>query len=201
MGAQQLLASYGGAPASAYAALNPSDKAANVALSGSNLVATGSAASAGIVRSVQTITGKKYFEMVFTANGTGSGALIAAGVANGSHTLTASLGFTNANGWGFWGNSGFGARHNSVTAISSSSVAGDVFGFAVDVPNTRMWIRKNGTWLQGDPATNTSPIWTNLSGTLYAAACPWNVSSVVTARFDPATFGNSAPSGFDPMTA
>ena len=187
----------GGGP-SAYTTLNPSDKSANVTLSGGNLVATGTASSAGIARSIHAINGKRYFEAVFT-NQTGSGAVIAAGIANGAHSLTAALGFSNADGWGFWGSGGYGARHNGVTAVAGSSSPGDVFGFAVDEPGHKLWISKNGVWIQGDPATDASPIWTNLSGTLYAAACPWASTIALTMRFDPSSFSYPAPSGFSPI--
>ena len=182
-----------------YTTLNPSDKNALITLSGGNLVASTSTTGSGIARSIASITGKKYFEAVFTTSSAG-GSNIAAGVANGSHTLTDALGYSNANGWAFWGLTGPGARHNGVTAVTASAVQGDVFGFSVDQPNGRLWIRKNGVELQGNPATGTSPIWSNLSGTLYAAACPWQAGNVVTMRFDPASFRDAAPTGFDPIT-
>lgn len=190
----------GGGP-SMYTTLNPLDKSGQVSLSGGNLVATGGSSSSGIVRSIHPIVGKRYFEAVFT-NQPGTGAVIGAGVANGSHVLTASLGFAsgNANGWGFWGRSGYGARHNGVTAVAGNSDTNDVFGFAVDEPGHKLWISKNGAWIQGDPETDSSPIWTNLSGTLYAAACPWATTVAVTMRFDPATFRDAAPAGFSPIT-
>lgn len=184
----------------AYTAMNPSDKGANVTLSGGNLIVGASVSSAGIVRSVQTLSGKRYFEAVFTAGGVGT-ATIAAGVANSSHVLTASLGYSNANGWALWG-TGTGARHNGVTAVAASVGIGSVIGIAVDITLGRMWISVDGTWMaSGDPATNTNPIWTNLAGTLYAAACPWTSAAIITMRFDPATFATPAPSGFSPITA
>jgi hypothetical protein len=182
-----------------YTRLNPSDKASDILLSAGDLVAQTAATAAGIVRSVQAITGKRYFEAVFTAQEVGGGT-IAAGIANNSHALNVALGFSNPNGWAFWGQA-TGARHNGSTAIADTSLAGDVFGFAVDEPGHNLWIRKNGTWMQGDPETGTSPIWSNLSGTLYAAACPWTTAATITMRFDPASFSHSAPAGFDPITA
>lgn len=191
---------FGASAPSAYTALNPAATGAGLALSGGNLVATQST-SGGISRSVAAITGKRYFESVFTQSTAASGATIAAGVVNGSHGLTESLGFANANGWGFWGRTGYGARHNGVTAIMAEGLSGVVLGFAVDADAGKMWIRRNGVWMQGDPATGTSPIWSNLSGTLYAAAGPWASASVVTMRFDPAQFSATAPSGFSPIEA
>lgn len=192
----------GGSVAVAYTTLNPADKSPNLTLSGGNLVATGDTFSSGFARSVQPITGKKYFEAVFTSQVAGT-ATIAAGIAQSTANNAASLGYSTADGWAFWGQN-TGARHNGSTAIGGTSTAGDVFGFAIDATTGHMWIRQNGTWLGGgDPAAGTGAIWTNLTGTLYAAACPWTgpTSTVVTMRFDPATFSNAAPSGFGPILA
>jgi hypothetical protein len=189
----------GGSAPSLYTTLNPADKSANVTLSGGNLTAVGDVSGSGFARSVQAIAGKKYFEAVFN-NSTGFGAVIAAGIATSTATLTGSLGYSTSDGWAFWG-SNVGARHGGSTAVAGTSAAGDVFGFAVDEPNGEMWIRKNGTWIQGDPETGTSPIWTDLSGTLYAAACPWDIGASITMRFDPASFRDAAPAGFDPILA
>lgn len=185
-----------------YTTLNPADKSPNLTLSGGNLVATGDTFSSGFARSVHAITGKKYFEAVFTSQVAGT-ATIGAGVAQSTANNAASLGYSTADGWAFWGQN-TGARHNGSTAISGTSSVADVFGFAVDVSTGSLWISQNGSWLGGgDPAAGTGAIWTNLTGTLYAAACPWTgpVSTVITMRFDPATFSYSAPSGFGPITA
>lgn len=188
-----------GSAVSLYTAMNPADKAPNINLASGDLVVTSTVVGPGIVRSVANITGKKYFEAVFVA-AEGGTATIAAGVAMSTHTITAPLGYSVPEGWGFWG-TGTGARHNGTTAISTGSSPGDVYGFAVDQPGGKLWIRKNGTWLQGDPATDTLPIWTDLSGTLYAAACPWTPDAIIHMRFDPGTFANAAPSGFSPILA
>jgi hypothetical protein len=188
-----------GAASVTYTTLNPSDKGANTSLSGGNLIATGTATGSGFARSVAALTGKRYFEARYDNVLVGT-ATIAVGVAQSTASNTGSLGYSTADGWAFWGQS-TGARHNGVTALAGFAGSSDVFGFAVDVPNQRMWIRKNGSWIQGDPATNTLPIWTNLTGTLYAAACPWQSGSIITMRFDPASFSNAAPSGFSPVTA
>lgn len=184
---------------SLFTKLNPLDKNASISLSGADLVATSGANGDGIVRSIQAITGKRYFEAAFTdvTNGT---ATIAAGIATSAHALTASLGYSNAFGWAFWGTN-TGARHNGVTAVALVGGNGAVLGFAVDQPAGKMWIRGSDGWIQGDPVTGASPIWSNLSGTLHAAACPWVSGSVVTMRFDPASFRDAAPSGFSPITA
>lgn len=185
-----------------YTTLNPADKSPNLTLSGGNLIATGDTFSSGFVRSIHAITGKRYFEAVFTSQVAGT-ATISAGVAQSTANNAGSLGYSTADAWAWWGQN-TGARHNGSTAIGGTSSVGDVYGFAVDEPNGRLWIAQNGPWAGGgDPAAGTGAIWTNLTGTLYAAACPWTgpVSTVITMRFDPATFSYPAPSGFSPITA
>lgn len=197
-----MIATGGGFPPAAYATLNPSDKSSGVVLSAGNLVAVSAGTdTAGIARSTVPLSGKRYFEAEIYSSGPGT-AVVAVGVATSAHSLTTSLGYSNPNGWAFWGNS-TGARHNGVTAISQEVSGSQIIGVAVDVDTGKMWLRRNGMWMQGDPASGANPIWSNLSGTLYAAACPWAASSGarVSMKFDPAHFSHAAPAGFSPLSA
>lgn len=182
-----------------YTSLNPADKAAGVSLSGGNLVASnGSGSTIGIVRSLHAITGKRYFEAVFTAV-ISTGGVISAGIAKSTADLNADLG-SAADTWAAWATT-TGLYHSGTQTLAYTSGAGDVFGFAVDQLGGKLWVRKNGTWLTGDPVAGTSPAWSDLSGTLHAAANPWGSGNVVTMRFDPASFSHAAPTGFDPIFA
>ena len=186
-------------PPVTYTTLNPSDKAASVSLSGGNLIATATSNPSGVARSVQVLSGKRYFEAVLTSTGGAVGAVYAAGVCNSAQSLTGSMGYATANGWAGWGPSG-GWRHNGVPGTGTLTNA-DVLGFAIDTATNSLWVRDNGVWATGDPVAGTGAMWTNLTGTLYAAACPWSLDTIVTMRFDPATFRDAAPSGFSPITA
>lgn len=177
-----------------YTTLNPADRSGSIVLSNGNLTAAATSGASGLARSVATITGKRYFEVRYDVVG-GAGGTCAAGVANSAASLTASLG-SNANGWGFWGPTG-GAYHNNVAAIAGSATAGDVFSFLVDEPAGELRIAKNGTLLNSGNA-----IFSNLAGTLHAAAGPWANSSRVTMRFAPAAWSYPGlAAGYDPMTA
>lgn len=189
----------GGTPSPEYTTLNPADKNSVIVLSDGNLVASYSGGSSGLVRSVKQLSGKCYFEGVFTAQTSGS-ATIAIGVSPSTEALSASLGYNTA-GWAFWGQT-MGARHAGITAVAGASQAGDVLGVAVDVGAGKIWMRMNGAWLNSgaDPASGVNPIWTGATGALFAAACPW-AGAVITMRFDPATFRDVAPSGYSPVTA
>lgn len=185
-----------------YTTLNPEDCSSNVVLSGGNLVASGLTNSSGIVRSVHPITGKRYFEAVISAVRNAPNELWAAGIATSAHALSGSLGFNNPEGWAFWSRVA-GARHNGAYAELQNSEPDDVLGFAVDQPNGLAWIRYNGVYMgEGDPEAGTGWLWDDLAGSLFAAACPWdNTTSIVTMRFDPASFRDPAPAGFEPITA
>lgn len=176
--------------------LNISDKSSSIKFLGDNRTVQSSSATSGIIRGRDKIIGKKYFEALFVSVPSNS-AGIAAGVANNSHSLTDALGFSNANGWAYWGNS-TGARSNGVTAVAGTAAAGDLFGFAVDQASGKMWILKNGVSIQGDPVSGTSPIWTTLNGDLYPAACPWLGTNGAQVRlfFDEYQLWYPIPSGF-----
>jgi hypothetical protein len=196
----RIAAAHRSGAAPVYATLNPSDKASTVSLDPTNLIATGTTASSGMVRSNAAITGKTYFEAVITNQG-GSGSNWGAGIALGTAALTGSglLGYSSSDGWAYWA-PGVGARHAGVTINGNSGATGDVIGFAVDKVAGKIWISHNGVWLSGDPAAGTSPLWTDLSGTAYAAAAPWTAPSAATMRFNPASFSHAAPAGFGPLT-
>lgn len=182
-----------------YTSLNPADKSAGVSLSGGNLIASnGSGSTVGIVRSVHSITGKRYFEAIFTTVSLGGG-VISAGIAKSTADLNAYLG-SASDTWAAWARTS-GLFHSGAQTLAYTSGPGDVFGFAVDQPGGKLWVRKNGSWLTGDPVAGTSPAWSDLSGTLHAAANPYAAGNVVTMRFDPASFSYAAPTGFDPIFA
>jgi hypothetical protein len=72
--------------------LNPSDKHADITLSGGNLVATATTTAFRAVRAtVSALTGKLYYEMTLTNNASpGSGIMV--GIANGTSSLSQYIG-------------------------------------------------------------------------------------------------------------
>lgn len=185
-----------GTPAVTYTTLNPADKAANVTLSGGNLTATTATPNSGFVRAVHgKSSGKYYFEAVVSQAGSTGVDECAVGLSNTSHTLSTALGYTDPDGWALWGWGGTGYRNGGLVLSSSAMTDGAVIGFHVDLDNDRLWIAVNNTQLQGSPAAGTSPLSTNLTGTLYPSACPWKANSI-TMRFDPASHSYSPAAGF-----
>src|SRR3954464_10302334 len=133
------------------------DKSANITLSNGNLTAASTSVSAGAVRSsTSKSTGNKiYFETVW--NTAPSGANTACGITTGSAGL------------GSIASSSIGAIIYPTGAISVNGAAsgislgavtvGTTICFAVDLANSRFWVRLNsGLWNNtpgAEPATNT----------------------------------------------
>lgn len=188
---------------------NPSDKSANVTLSGGNLTASHpSTTVTGSVRSTDShATGKWYFEVAVTGVGSSSD-----GPAVGISTAGADLSFFPGEAFGVgllvgtgalkirkW-NGGFDAALDT----SNTPSDGDVVMVALDLTNSKLWFGRNGTWYgttdggaAGNPAAGTNPAYTSVSGTFFAAWGGTNgLASTGIARFTTSAFSYSAPSGF-----
>lgn len=172
---------------------NPDDKNSNIALSNSNLTATASANANGIVRATGSKTAGKFYFEVTIANFVSSQA-VAIGVATPSESLTNSL--LASNSWGYWDDGtvwhGFADSSTGVPFTTD-----DVVGVAVDMDAGKLWWSKNGAWLQGgDPATGSTPKYSNLAGnTIFPAASVTSTNNAVTANFG-GPFSYPIPSGF-----
>jgi hypothetical protein len=178
---------------------NPSDKSANLSLSGGNLVVTntGSTADSAIRSVVSYSSGKKYYET--TASGAG---VTSFGIANASAPLSSFLGSDN---------NGVGSLNNGNTLLNFGNIGtafgwntGDVLGIAVDLTAKLFWIKNitagqpwnnNGS---ADPATGVGgfSFSTIAAGPYFAAACvPTNGESTTT-NFGATAYTGTAPSGF-----
>lgn len=187
-------ARFGGAAAITW---NPGDKAAGLTLSGGNLTFAGTAtANAGVRANVAKTTGKWYFEVHYDARPSGD---VIAGWAKAAWSLTASLAITA-------GNVAFkfldGQIYVNGVAGATWDVinVGDICCIAVDLDNSRVWVRKNnGNWNASgaaNPATNTGG--TDISAVtgvqLYPAAGASDNGTGGTAAFVSPTY--TIPSGF-----
>lgn len=188
----------GGAAATTW---NPSDKGADITLSGSNLVATnatGNFSYAG-VRTVGSISGadKKYWEILYT---TSAASAEDCGAAIAGYSLATDL-VSSANALGYHRDGTFSIANVSQAAQESTN-AGDTICWAVDYGNGKIWMRKNNNALwnnsgAADPATNTGGFSiSGLSGALYPACAIWFQNDAFTAKFASTSWGFAAPSGF-----
>ena len=180
-----------------YATWNISDKTADVALSGGDLIATFSTTGYGGVRStISKTTGKWYFEFVRT------GTIEAGwGISKAAAPFTWYVGY-DTNGWGYYvggGSNGRKVHANSFTEIGTYFATTDTISIAFDADAGKFWIAKNGTWLaSGDPANGTNPLFTHtdISGGVFAHVAAY-YDSTFTANFGASEFSYSVPSGFN----
>ena len=80
----------------------------------------------------------------------------------------------------------------------SVTAANDVYMFAVDFTNLKLFVGKNGTW-SGDPVAGTNPAWTFSSGHELVVWCQTNdVQFAADFYFTTADYPYTAPAGFAP---
>lgn len=165
------------------------------------LIAT-NASGSGVdgVMSVDGITGKVYFEIVWTVYpGSAGSGFMAIGCGNTSATLTVGLlGSTNAGG--------YRDDHNVLYNFggspgpSANSGLNDRIGVAIDRTNNKFYVRvNNGSWngTTDNPATNTGGLdISGISGTAYAFHQSSSFSYASTVMFASASWVDTAPSGF-----
>ncbi len=174
---------------------DPAKKGADAVLSNANSRLETSGATTTALTVAGYTTGKHYFEFLCAAAST-AGMSIGIARAGGSTQLATDLGQEAGEyGWYFNGNSYFAGSFGSVSGAAYGN--GDVVGVAVDFGLRRLWIHVNGTYITGNPSTNTSPIVTYPTGlgTIFAGASLANQGDSVTCRL-PADFGYSIPTGF-----
>lgn len=152
----------------------------------------------GGVRTVGSISGKKYFELVPVA------ALSSAtwlGIANSTFTLGNSM-VNNANAF-FWRADGL-AGYNSTNTSNEAWSTTQNLSFAIDTINNKAWIRNNsgsGNWNNDvignqNPATNTGGISISGIGTAFGAFNTTDNNNTATLK---GTAVFSIPSGFSQL--
>jgi hypothetical protein len=184
---------------------NPADKDASITLSGGNLIATASVSGYQGVRAIASHSSGKYYSED-TYNSNPSGELIISGFANAAYNV-ASGGFVGQsnNGVGYDGDAGLIWKNNVNTAVQTA-VSGDVVGYAIDLDNSKFWVRTihlgtPGNWNNSgtdNPATNTGGFsFAGLAAGPYFPAASINVNLTnITTNFGATAFAAAAPSGF-----
>jgi hypothetical protein len=184
---------------------SPTNKNANVTLSGGNLVATGSntlGTSASGIATLAVTTGQlKYFE--FTATHIDNSNSVMVGVGNASTAITdgSYLGI-DTNSFGFIAD-GRVVFNNSVPTTLAGYASGNIIGVAVRKNDGTIFRRINGgNWNDNpsaDPVTNTGGLTIGVTGDLFPAYCTHGGGgdqSVTTGNFGATSFANSPPTGF-----
>ncbi len=168
-----------------YATWNPSDKHADITLSGGNLIATCTTTTVGLVRStIGKSAGKWYWEYVVGVNIIGP----LVGIANSSE-VTSNFPGNSANSVGYYGSSGQKWVSGSGSAYGATFATGDVIGVALDMDAGTLVFYKNNV-SQGTAATG-------LSGVQYAAAGQSGANApTITANFGASALVYAPPTGF-----
>ena len=143
-------------------------------------------------------SGKKYFELTCTsAGGFSQGYYGIVQTAHGDPRTWATSEVAAFRDAGvFYGDSSTGSAPAAIT------VAGGVYGFAVDVDNQKMYISVDGSWLNsGDPASGTGASFTGRDFSDYVPLVSLGAADtqVWTLNTGQSLFTHSAPSGFKPL--
>lgn len=182
--------------------LNPSDKHADIALTGANLVATKGGSNA--LRSVRATRGidaseSGYFEIVATVAGTAHSPFTLVGVATSEMVLSNFVGFGTTS-WGYYQETGNKVTNNTLTAYGAGWTTGDILSVAFKAG--KVWFAKNGVWQgSGDPAAGTGEAFGGITGTILPAISLYRLTApahVLTARFKLSSFTYAPPTGFSP---
>jgi hypothetical protein len=197
-----------------YATWNPLDKG-TVTVTNGNLAAVPASDTHAIRGTIGLPTSDKFYWEI-TVNGLGYGTAL--GIASQTSVVTTgpSSAETRTYQFGSWFNT-FNSgvvqygTNQAVTGGASWSgasqlAAGDVLMIAVDMTNGSMWVGKNGTWFNtsgtANPATNTDPRWTGLTGTTwFPYMAGYGTASPVTSNinFGQRPFAYTPPTGFLPL--
>ena len=159
-------------PTNNFCVMNPIDKTYN-AISDGNLVTTGGSNNKGGRGTMGFSSGKFYWEVLATtiSDGYGGSGVVYDALSSSFPTAYAAGGT----------NYGAGANHNrerwyvqatSYTAYGSNPSSGDIFMYAFDRDNNKIFWGVNGTWRNsGDPANGTGAVASGL--THYGAWMPY----------------------------
>lgn len=183
---------------------NPSDKTANITLSGGNLIATFSNNFIGGARAAHSqTTGKYYFEVTANQMNYGGGGI---GMANATIDMTSVVPSTVATGTTGLRTSNGSIYVNGVAGPALAPItAGMVICVAVDLGARLIWYRQGaaGQWNgsgAANPGTGVGGVTLTSLGGGSLAAFPWfssgNNGDKATANFGDSAFVGAVPSGF-----
>ena len=154
-------------------------------------------------------SGLWYSEVQFIAGTNGVHSALGFGISNNTNYFTANgtnnpLGYTSTPSWSFYVPTGNKQYNGTSTPYGAAIVSGDIIMTALDMNNGAVYWGKNGVWFNnGNPATQTNPAFTGITGTVfvgvndYAASgypCTWN------ANFGQRAWQYTPPQGFSALT-
>lgn len=196
---------------------NPADATANMELSGGNLTAQTDDSAGFAWQGVRGTlshangSGKWYLEITLVDGGNfvAGESLMNMGLVDATYSISSGVapGASDSKGFSYRINtSGFAnAQAGAVNYPSSGYPAlaeGDVVGIACDMSGAtpKVWIRDNGTWLEGDPVAGTGGLDVGATaGALFPyVIMQWQAVSPITVTLNTggSAFAAAAPTGF-----
>ncbi len=184
-------------------AWNPADAGTGLTTSNGNLTVTNGAGFANTaIRAVAShTTGKYYYETHLDSSVSLN--FLNQGFGNASAGLALQPG-SDANAMGYQPGSGPVRINSSIVATIQTSAVGDTLCLAIDLTNSKLWIRTNGGNWNNDilanqnPATNTGGIpFTGLNaGPYFPMAGLVQSPDAITSNFGATAYAQAVPSGF-----
>lgn len=180
-----------------YAVLNPLNSfGSGVVPASGNLQITGNTSAWRSASSTLSMrSGKWYaeFSCSFIASGNG----MAPGIVPATINFIGSTSTVYSSGYGYF-NDGDTYALGVALASGTTYASNDIIGVAFDADNGRIWFSKNGVWIaSGDPATNTNPRYTGITGEwCFAQGSFASAATTAFANFGQRPFAYTPPSGF-----
>jgi hypothetical protein len=183
-----------------YCVLNPLNKGTNQTIASGNLSNTASAHGT-VLPTIGVTSGLWYAEVTLTTSGAGGIGFTINPQARSSYGEVAGQWWCYDNGVGFY-------IINQTTATASLATkfsAGQVWQWALDTTNGKLWIGLNNSWFSsagattGNPATGANPTFTFTAGTLIWPMLENGAGPVWNANFGQRPFAYTPPTGFLPM--
>ena len=175
-----------------YATWSPTDKSPDITLSNSNLTCS----NAGSWRCARATQGKSSGKWVFEVSATYTAATTF-GFGDVNFSVGSYIGGTPLSGGFYFYHNSFVGNGVTTSGSTPGTAANTPYMIALDLSAGKGWITNgSGGWVQGDPASGTSPSFTWTPGTMIFPACS-TYASPVTANFGSSAFSHSVPSGFN----
>ena len=176
-----------------FCTINPLDVAPSQTFTDGNLTCSYGATNVSNRSSFALDTGKWYWEMKVTSI---SGGGLLTGVTDSTQSLSTWVGATTYS-YGYYSTNGQKYNNNSGSAYGNSYTNNDIIGIAFDATNGKIYFSKNGTFQNsGNPATDTNPAFTGLTGRLFFPATSGYSGDAISYNFgSPAYSANSYADG------
>jgi hypothetical protein len=144
--------------------------------------------------------GQFYYECVLDIQpGSPNGPFI--GFVSRNHTSNTSFCGSSSTSWGYSASSGQCRTNNSNQATLSTASQGDTLMVAIDLDAGEIWFGLNGSWLQGNPETGASPVFSGIVDSLLPACSMYTTGQEVTFKFKISDFNYGPPQGFTEFPA